>query len=81
MLLFSSTGGSTSVISGQLDSIRKAQSMDNLNTDDSTTGADGDKCGENSPQLNERPRSASPSLPSSRSETSRDANDEDGKYF
>ena len=51
-------GGSTSVISGQLDSIRKAQSMDNLNMDedeDSEEGVDESKA-------SERPRSASPTL-------------------
>ncbi|XP_066920240.1 lipopolysaccharide-responsive and beige-like anchor protein, partial [Clytia hemisphaerica] len=63
-------GGSTSVISGQMDSIRKAQSLDNLNTDATVEEIDGkEKKDKNSPKLNDRPRSASPSLPSSRNET------------
>ena len=50
-------GGSTSVISGQIESIRKAQSMDNLNLDDDNNGS-----GDDENRLGERPRSASPTL-------------------
>lgn len=53
-------GGSTSVISGQLDNMRKAQSMDNLNFDDNEQT--NDESSEHKQTSNNRPRSASPTL-------------------
>ena len=50
-----------------MDSIRKAQSLDNLNTEEENNGEENKD--ENSPKLNDRPRSASPSLPSARNDT------------